>query len=153
MNIQHLALQLGNSPATGPSCSQEHLRSTVQGTALSSTQLTQLQTEMKGKKCMVSLFIYIRHIRKEAFKLRQSLPGMANRVLARDNTHQSQLPQAQLCTCFRCISKGWSLSCHGWDPAAQGDGAARASSSAPQALGHPHQQHRGHCCHHLTRFS
>lgn len=90
MNIQHLALQLGNSPATGPSCSQEHLRNAVQRAASSSTQLLQFQIEEMGKKCTVLLFIYIWHTRKAAFKPRQPLPGMANRVLARDNTHHSQ---------------------------------------------------------------
>lgn len=98
--------------------------------------------------CMFSLFIYIWHIRKEVFKPRQPLPGMANRVWLETTLTTAQ---AQLCIWLRCsyCPKGWGLSCHGWDPAAQGHGSART----PQALGHPHQQHRGHCCHHLTRLS
>lgn len=129
MNIQHLALQLGNSPVTGPSCSQEHLRNTVQRTASSSTLLIQFQIEKMEKKCMVSLFIYIWHIRKEVFKPRQPLPGMANRVLARDNTHHSQAPQALLCIWFRCqiLLQRMEplLSPLPWVGAAQGDGSAR----------------------------
>lgn len=95
MNIQHFALQMGNSLATGPSCSQEHLRNTVQRTASSSTMLLQFQIQEMEKKCMVSLFIYIWHARKEVFKQRQSLPRMTNRVVARHNTQlESGYPQA-----------------------------------------------------------
>lgn len=102
MNIQHLALQLGNSPATASSCSQKHLSNTVRRTASSSTQLTQFQTEKMERKCMVSLFIYIWHIRKEVFKLRQPLSGMPNRFWLEKTLTTARLPQAQLCIWFRC---------------------------------------------------
>lgn len=145
MNIQHLALQLGNSPVTEPNCSQEHLRNTVQRTASSSTRLIQFQIEKTGKKCMVSLFIYIWHIRKEVFKQRQPLLGWLTEFWLETALSTARPLQAQLCLWFRAsyCSKGWclsSLSCHSRDPAAQGDGSARPSPTAQGTpLPSPHQ--------------
>ena len=85
MNIQRFALQLGNSLATGPRCSQEHLRNTVQRTASSSTTLLQFQIDEMEKSVRFPFsFMFGMPEKRYLLKQRQPLPRMANRVVARD---------------------------------------------------------------------
>lgn len=151
MGIQHFALQLGSSPATGPSCSQEHLRNCAKN-SLTLNSADTAPNRKDGKKTVWFPFLFTSGISEKRYLSRGShCLGWLTGFWLETTLTTARLPQSQLCIWFRCryCPKGWGLSCHGWDPAAQGDGSARV----PQALGHPHQQHRGHCCHHLTRLS
>ena len=81
-----LCAATGNSLATGPSCSQEHLRNTAQRTASSPAMLLQVQTqEMKTSAWLPFLFTFGTPEKRYLSRDRQPLLRMATRAVARDS--------------------------------------------------------------------